>query len=87
MVAEEVFNCQNYLFQLRKLDTAADLSFVSVFSALNGHFFFIFNTAVVAAEKLLPVLHYDVLYIVWSFVNCEAISGFLKNYMNVTDVA
>ena len=37
------------------------------------------------AVKRLPVLHYSVVYIFQSFVISEAIPGFLKLYMKITD--
>ena len=37
----------------------------------------------VEAVKCLPVLHYSVVNIFWSFVITEPITGVLKVYMNV----
>ena len=66
-----------------------------MFRALRGHSFkylFIFTQASVsaagaAAIKCLPIIHYSVAYLFWSFVITDTISGILKIYLRLTDEA
>ena len=45
----------------------------------------LFVFVLTTVKRLLPVLHYSVVYILWYLVSKEPIPRILQNYMRVTD--